>query len=58
MTKDQVKKKFIFAILHSMWDLNPQPRLKPVCPILEGGILTTGLQGKSQEQVSFNAVIP
>ena len=33
----------------SMWDLSSQPGIEPTPPALEGGILTTGLPGKSQE---------
>ena len=29
--------------------LVPQPGIKPMCPALEGGFLTTGPPGKSQE---------
>ena len=28
-----------------MWDLSPQPRVKPAPPVLEGLVLTIGCQG-------------
>ena len=39
------------GLSYSIWDLVPQPGIKPMSPALELGVLNTGPPGKSQVSV-------
>ena len=39
------------GLSYSIWDLVPQPGIKPMCPALQLGVLTTGPSGKSRVSV-------
>ena len=40
-----------------MWDLVPQPGVEPTSPALEGGVVTTGLPGKSPRYILLKGLM-